>query len=78
MVKHGRIGAFKGSGTNLLTGTWVALGPLFTEHLVPVLRALPTLFRTKPPFLGEAYLAHRLLSGLGWPTDAELVSLGGF
>eukprot|EP00972_Heterocapsa_arctica_P019504 2878696-Heterocapsa_arctica.AAC.1 len=44
MARHGRIGQVKGDGSNLQTGSWVALGPVFTEHLVPIIPALPPLF----------------------------------
>eukprot|EP00972_Heterocapsa_arctica_P001507 218244-Heterocapsa_arctica.AAC.1 len=78
MVRHGRIGQVKGDGANLQTGSWVALGPVFTEHLVPNIPALPTLFVTGRPHQGEAYLAHHLLSGQGLPDDATLEQMGGF
>eukprot|EP00972_Heterocapsa_arctica_P099592 14694944-Heterocapsa_arctica.AAC.1 len=60
MVKHGRVGQLKGTGGDLKTGSWVALGPPYTEHLVPIIAALPALFDPAARQTGEGVLAHRL------------------
>eukprot|EP00972_Heterocapsa_arctica_P055711 8219633-Heterocapsa_arctica.AAC.1 len=63
MRKNGRTAALKGVGDGLRTGTWVALGPPFTEHLVPIALEFPLLFPRPPAADQEAQLARRLLMG---------------